>query len=277
MLRVVVSVFTLFVFSAVAFAAVDFSRTINLAGKQRMLTQKMAKEALLVALGVDKKKNITQLKATYRLFDKTLKGLKDGDESLGLSPVKKPKIQAQLDAVEGLWEGYRAALYAIMNSGSATEPDIDLVASLNIPILSAMNRAVKFYESEAASGDVNPALAAAINISGRQRMLTQKMSKEYLLIAQGKHADKNKADLKKTIDLFDKSLNGLINGDPAMGLSPAPTPEIKAQLEKVTSMWGDFKVALQKAPSKDTIKMIADKNMPLLKEANAVVTMFASF
>ncbi|MCK4442577.1 MAG: type IV pili methyl-accepting chemotaxis transducer N-terminal domain-containing protein, partial [Sulfurovaceae bacterium] len=46
---------------------------INLAGKQRMLTQKMTKEALFIAKGIDVKENIENLKKTVSLFDKTLK------------------------------------------------------------------------------------------------------------------------------------------------------------------------------------------------------------
>ncbi len=48
---------------------------INLAGKQRMLTQKMSKEALFIAKGIDVEKNKESLKKTAELFDKTLKGL----------------------------------------------------------------------------------------------------------------------------------------------------------------------------------------------------------
>lgn len=277
MLRFIALFFVILIFSAPARAEFDFSRTINLAGKQRMLTQKMAKEALLVALGVDKEKNISHLKATYSLFDKTLKGLRNGDEGLGLSPVKKQKIQSQLDIVTGLWEGYGAAISAIMNSGSASEPDIDLVASLNVPVLSAMNHAVKLYEYEAEGGGLSSARAATINIAGRQRMLTQKMSKEYLLIVQGKHSDRNTSSLKGTMYLFDTSLNGLIDGDPSLGISPAPTPELKAQLEKVRAMWGEFKALIERTPSQENIRMVADKNVSLLKEMNAAVSMFEAF
>ena len=79
-------------------ADVDYSRVINLAGKQRMLTQKMSKEVGLVALEVDTAANLGNLKATHDLFDKTLKGLRNGDDSLGFPPTKKPKLVECLDS-----------------------------------------------------------------------------------------------------------------------------------------------------------------------------------
>ncbi len=48
---------------------------INLAGKQRMLTQKMTKELLLIANGIDVDKNRESLKKTAELFENTLKDL----------------------------------------------------------------------------------------------------------------------------------------------------------------------------------------------------------
>ena len=78
----------------------------------------------------------------------------------------------------------------------------------------------------------------AINVSGRQRMLSQKMAKEYALVLLGIDADANKAAFGKTVALFDKSLNELIAKD--------PQAKIKKQLEKVRGMWGSYRATLEK-------------------------------
>ena len=57
---------------------------INLAGRQRMLTQKMSKEALGVHKGDNVETYRTQLKQTASLFDKTLKALMNGGETTGI-------------------------------------------------------------------------------------------------------------------------------------------------------------------------------------------------
>ncbi len=266
--------FLIVTFVAPSASAFDYNRAINLSGKQRMLTQKMSKEALLVALGVDAEKNGQNLKKTRDLFDKTLKGLKDGDADLGLDATKKPKIRGQLDKIGALWTEFDGAISAIINGGSASKEQITVIAEKNLPLLKEMNKAVKFYEADAAGGGVNPALAKAINLAGRQRMLTQKMSKEFLLVAYGHEVDANKANLQKTVSLFDKTLNGLVDGNADIGLSAAPTPELKTQLEKVKGLWAEFRDAVEATPSDATKRVVAEKNLPLLKEMNAAVKMF---
>ena len=54
-----------------------------------------------------------------------------------------------------------------------------------------------------------------INLAGRQRMLSQKMTKELLsfkLDTNPALAQKKEAALKNTIALFDKTLNGFLHG-----------------------------------------------------------------
>lgn len=53
----------------------ELAVSINLAGKQRMLTQKMTKEVLLVKAGIKKEENLKNLRASRDLFHQTLNGL----------------------------------------------------------------------------------------------------------------------------------------------------------------------------------------------------------
>ena len=108
----------------------------------------------------------------------------------------------------------------------------------------------------------------AINLAGKQRMLTQKMSKEFLMIAKDIDAEDNRKNLIETMETFDTTLSGLINGSDELGLSPAPTKEIKTQLEKVRSMWIIFKLKLQAPPNDSSIAQVSKTNLPLLKEMN---------
>lgn len=61
--------------------------------------------------------------------------------------------------------------------------------------------------------------ARVINVAGRQRMLSQKITKVVLKISQQKDADTaNKAELKEALTLWKKSHEGLLNGDDSLGL-----------------------------------------------------------
>ena len=94
-------------------------------------------------------------------------------------------------------------------------------------------------------------MGTVINLAGKQRMLTQKMSKEILLIAKGIDVEANKASLEKTALLFDKTLKGLVNGDADLGLPKTTDPAILEQLGVVSSLWAEFRPDVAAALSTD--------------------------
>jgi len=246
---------------------------INLAGRQRMLTQKMSKEMLLIYHDVDVKKNRANLGRSALMFAKTLKGLVNGDESMGLIATTDKDILKQMDIVSTLWLSFSKNVLATIKGSKVDLAFIQKVAGENLPLLKEMNKAVNLYE-KAAGSDLND-LAAVVNLSGRQRMLTQKMAKEFLLIAAQVDEKDNKERLEKTIALFDRTLKGLRNGDPSQGLSKTTEPIVLDQLTVIDKLWHEYKLALINLDiSKEGIQKIAKLNMPLLKEMNAAVKMY---
>ena len=232
---------------------------INLAGKQRMLTQKMSKEALFVAKGIDTEVNKENLNKTVALFDKTLNGLIVGDMELGLPKTENPEIVAQLTVVKELWVPFK---------NSIQKGDLKAISKQNIPLLKNMNKAVQMY-AKASGSKLDPAMAQTINLAGRQRMLTQKMTKELLLAANGIDTDANKANAKKTFELFKTTLNDLI--------SKAPNDDIKAQLNVVKSIMEEYQPIIENGDTSDNaLKKAEELNMKLLKESNKAVQMYTA-
>jgi hypothetical protein len=269
--------FTGVVADVMAVTASEYAVIINLAGRQRMLTQKMSKEMLLVAKGIDADANRTSLGKTAELFDTTLKGLINGDAELGLPPTEGKTIVRQLGKVQGLWSEFHGIVDAVVKGG---EVPVDKVATLNLPLLKNMNTAVRLYEKEAKKATGRSA-GVVINLSGKQRMLTQKMSKEMLLVALNHKVDDNKGNLRGTASLFDRTLKGLRDGDDDLGLPPTKDPAIIAQLDKVASIWAQFKPVVDRAGdvntpevSADDLQLMVKLNLPLLKEMNAAVKMY---
>ena len=263
--------------------ASQYGTILNLSGKQRMLTQKMSKEIVLVSLDVDKAANLQRLDKTSQLFDVTLKGLKDGNPTLRLAATTNSEIRAQLDLVNGLWLEFHAEVQNILKAGEVTPEQLAFVAEKNLPLLKEMNRCVKMYEVDAGSGGLNtdPGLAVTINLAGKQRMLSQKMSKEYFLVAAGHDTQANKDHLKATCSLFDKTLTGLLDGDPSLKLSGTADPKIRKQLNGVNTLWKQFRPAIKQAADpatseipRDKVQLIAGGNPVLLERMNSAVKMF---
>lgn len=244
---------------------------INLSGKQRMLTQKMSKESFLVALGVEPEKNRANLKRTMALFERTLYGLRDGEPSLRLAKTTNKGIRKQLEVVMGLWKGFKP-LVAAVAAGKMDKAILKQIYKKNLPLLAEMNKAVKMYE--VISGADTADLAVVINLSGKQRMLTQRMSKEFLLIALGIDKQTNRNRLNKTTALFDRTLKGLRDGDEGLRLPPTTDPKIRAQLDVVRGLWEKFHPLLKKPATAATLGAVARANLPLLAEMNRAVKMY---
>jgi hypothetical protein len=274
-------------FSRVTFAegptSAEYGVVLNLSGKQRMLSQKMSKEIMLVALNQDKAKNLENLKNTAGLFDKTLKGLRDGSDELRLPPTESGRILRQLSKINEIWAGFYPIVQEIVASGDVTKEQVAAVAANNLPLLKQMNKAVGLYEKDAKKGGLkaSPGLAATLNLSGKQRMLTQKMSKEFLLVAYGHDSENNKLSLLETYSLFERTLKGLLDGDETLGLPGTKPQHIRDQLGVVNGLWTKFKPIVEYGADYKTtsipqekIAVLAETNLPLLKEMNKAVGMY---
>lgn len=261
----------------------EYGVVLNLSGKQRMLSQKMSKEVLLIALNEEKSENLKNLENTSALFDKTLKGLRDGDDDLGLPITSSKRILRQLDKIDVVWADLYPTVKEIISAGSASKEQVALIAKNNLPLLKQMNKAVGLYEKDAKKGGLKaaPGLASTINLAGKQRMLSQKMSKEFLLIAYGHEVEDNKLALLETYSLFETTLIGLKDGDENMGLPGTKTQLIRDQLDTVNGLWVSFKPLVVDAANYKTTEIkaaqiteLAQTNLPLLKEMNKAVGMY---
>ena len=81
------------------------------------------------------------------------------------------------------------------------------------------------------------AMLFLIDISGRQRMLTQKVSKESCMLGGEFATDQTLTDLEGTIGIFEASLEALRFGMPMVGVNPPPNEEIFQGLNGVLEDW----------------------------------------
>ena len=130
-----------------------------------------------------------------------------------------------------------------------------------------------------------------INLAGRQRMLTQKMTKEMLAfrgITDPQQAIELAKQTSETMQVFDKTLQALINGGNAplstdlsktdYAICPPATGTIGEQLQIVSAKWADFSTQLDlilnyDENSSEAASTIMATNISLLKEMNAAVGM----
>lgn len=76
---------------------------IEIAGRQRMLAQRMSKNVCLVASGIDTDEARAELEESVRLFEISLDALQNGLESVGVRPPPTAKIAGGLEIVAEEW------------------------------------------------------------------------------------------------------------------------------------------------------------------------------
>jgi Type IV pili methyl-accepting chemotaxis transducer N-term len=127
--------------------------------------------------------------------------------------------------------------------------------------------------------------ALLINIAGKQRMLTQNISKNIFYLYHNNNDSYSELD-SSTIE-FIYNLNSLKDGNTLTGISKAPTDEIAKQLSKVEVLWNnfhkninDFKELVQKndtnndAILKNIVNSVYSTNTILLSEVESLVSMY---
>ncbi len=103
----------------------------------------------------------------------------------------------------------------------------------------------------------------AVNISGKQRMLGQKIAKAYLYTLENPSDTKAKRDLLTSKLIFEKQNNILLqNSDYKI---------TKDRLAKVEELWAAYKKMVDGKPNYDNAKKIIESNTDLLKASNSVV------
>lgn len=114
-----------------SFQSSDDALSINLAGRQRMLSQSMAKALLQVDIdasrGLSNRAALLELKNASTLFDSTLNGLKQGAHTIGSDnkQVFLPALKTQegrdiLARAEVIWLPYKAMLTPLMQDAGAS-------------------------------------------------------------------------------------------------------------------------------------------------------------
>jgi hypothetical protein len=248
-------------------------KRVNLSGKQRMLIQRMTKLALLISSDIKPKENIERLKEVSTLYNKTLNAFKHGDKDLKCIPTNSSDIQKQIDLVMGEWKPFYENIQTIIDGRDEDKKALTYLVTNNEKLLKLSDKLVKMYEKSNNSENYLEKLRIhVVNVAGRQRMLSQKMTKEKLLVIEGKAEYKDK--LKETVSTFDASLNALINGDKKAGIIPPSNEKIKAQLEKVANIWQRLKPLYEKDKlSKEELDFIIKENPTLLSEMDKMVKM----
>ena len=105
--------------------------------------------------------------------------------------------------------------------------------------------------------------AEAMNLSGMQRMLSQRIAKSYLMIGSEVRSDQALQQLDQSVARFESNYQALAEY--------APTPEIGAALERVGQSWQRYRELALSRPSREQAVALLQLSDQLLAQSEALV------
>ncbi|MBM3153568.1 MAG: hypothetical protein FJZ96_15400 [Chloroflexi bacterium] len=201
-------------------AIANLNEAINKAGRMRMLSQRMAKAYFQLGQGILPDASRRLLDASIKLYQEHLEDLK--------AYAPSSDIQATYAELETIWLRYRQLL--------ASTPGLEparRIAEVNEDALRVAHLGTTQLELHSTSS-----VGRLVNISGRQRMLSQRMAKFYMMRRWGIGGPTMDSEAQVARREFMSALD-------ALERAPENTPKIRQELELARTQWLFFEQALR--------------------------------
>ncbi len=228
----------------------SLSEAINQAGLQRMLSQRMAKNYILLSQGIDAEAAADELDESSALFEENLFKLN--------TSINHIESKEALKKLKQNWYGFRQFVLSEADKAQTAQ----VVDRSTLLLKSAHALVLSLEKTSRANSD------HLINISGRQRMLSQRLAMLYYASHSGVQEKVFQQEMHKTSRQFGQALNKLM-------LAKENNAQIDEALTDVNNQWSFYKTKFNGSNkgrfSPKTIKVVSES---LLKEMNNITKLY---
>ncbi|WP_182440184.1 type IV pili methyl-accepting chemotaxis transducer N-terminal domain-containing protein [Colwellia sp. RSH04] len=228
----------------------NLSESINKAGLQRMLSQRMAKNYILVSQNIGTEAARNELDESAAIFEENIFHLN--------ASIQDSKSKESLKQLKNNWYVFRTFVLSEANKDKTEQ----IVKQSTALLKSAHDLVLSIEYTSRANSD------HLVNLSGRQRMLSQRLAMLYYASNSGYKEKIFKQDMHKTARQFTQALDKLLT-------ARENTPQINEALVEVANQWRFYQTKFDGTNegnfSPKTIKVVTES---LLKEMNSITKLY---
>ena len=232
---------------AVAAHASDLN-AIDVSGQQRMLSQRIVKAWCQIGLNVQPELSRKQLDASIRRFEDNLRLLEQ--------EPKTSKTKSAFAGVKAAWEPLRRAATGVIRQSDAEQ--LNLRAE---DVLLAAERLTHAFQDQT----ILP-VGRWVNLAGRQRMLSQRLVKLYML----QQWDVNDSALREEIERVQNEFSGALENMQ----QHATQPLLSAELGRLALQWEWIQTVLATEGAESFRLIMAEGGELVLLAAENIVSIY---
>jgi len=251
-------------------------KVLNYAFKQRMRTQLMSRDALLISMDFNCSFYQKEILLNADLFNENFNNLINSKKDIEKVKKRDPKFSKKIEEVTEIWLTFYDSVKKI-SKDSKDKDALKFIEYNNINLLNGIAHIftsfIKSYQStdklEASMAHIKSMLYTQV---GKPRLYINKLVKERLLIEQNINLKDNQNSFNQTIKDMDKIMKALKDGDKELELYGTEDTKILEKLSISQKIWEEVKALVTKEKlNKKEWSIIIVKNEDFIKaQAEAV-------
>jgi nitrate/nitrite-specific signal transduction histidine kinase len=224
---------------------------INIAGSQRMLSQRLVKQYCQIGLGVFTQESVDSIAKDVARFEQQLALLKQSSDDL--------VYQEKLEWVTIAWKRFRPLV-----TGPVIRDRVIHINHLAEDLLYTSDQVTMILQDSSNSRE-----GMLVNVSGRQRMMAQRLGKLYMLKSWGFDLWSINNEMERLKLVFDGALEQLRT-------APESGEQIRADLEEVIVEWIWFRSVLERKNEPAYRLIVSDASDSLLSMMDKITDKYAA-
>ena len=253
-------------------------KVLNYAFKQRMRTQWMSRDALLIAMDFNSSFYQKEIIVNADLFNENFNNLINSKEDIKKAGKRDPNFAKKIEEIKEIWVTFYDSVKKI-SKNAKDKKALKFIEKNNIKLLDDIayifTNFIKSYQStnklEASMAHIKSMLYTQV---GKPRMYINKLVKERLLIEQNINAKENQKNFNQSVKEMDRLMKALKDGDKELELHGTEDRKILEKLSICQKIWEEVKaIAAKDSLTKKEWSKLIEKNEKFIEAQTEVVTL----